>query len=535
MKMPSLLTLTLLFTATAPLAAQDAPPPAESTPPAASAPAGDPAPAQAAPAPAAEKPPAATTPNKEGPAETPKGSFADASGTMQQQLEESLAELSRLRDQIRDEQVPLSRKLNDLEGELADVRLEYQQTTRLLDSRTLDLSNLTSERKKREDEAAYLTNLLGEYVRNFESGLHIAEKQRYDKALETARLALENTELPRQQLYQAQVAVLDASLDRLGDALGGASFKGTAVAHGLVKAGTFVLVGPAAVFRSDDGQDVGSVEQRLGSLEPNVIPFGTPEDTAAAAQLVSTSEGQFPLDPTLGNAHKVEAVEETLTEHIAKGGPVMYPILALAAASFLVAVYKWIRLAAVRKPSRKRIEALLNAVAHHDEADVRQKVKAIPGPVGQMLATGVEHLHEPRELIEEVMYETVLATRLKVHRLLPFIAISTSSAPLLGLLGTVTGIINTFKLITVFGSGDVKTLSSGISEALITTEFGLIVAIPSLLLYAFLSRKARGIVDQMEKAALAFVNKVSKAPFESAGTPAPDSNPQPAALPGPAA
>jgi CBS domain-containing protein len=127
-----------------------------------------------------------------------------------------------------------------------------------------------------------------------------------------------------------------------------------------------------------------------------------------------------------------------------------------------------------------------------------------------MLAAGVQHIREPRELIEEVMYEKVLATRLKLERFLPFIAITAASAPLLGLLGTVTGIINTFKLITVFGSGDVKTLSGGISEALITTEFGLIVAIPSLLLHAFLSRKARGIVNQMEKAAVAFVNQVSK-------------------------
>jgi hypothetical protein len=72
----------------------------------------------------------------------------------------------------------------------------------------------------------------------------------------------------------------------------------------------------------------------------------------------------------------------------------------------------------------------------------------------------------------------------------------------------VTGIINTFKLITVFGSGDVKTLSGGISEALITTEFGLIVAIPSLLLHAFLSRKARRIVDGMEKAAVSMLNRI---------------------------
>ena len=134
------------------------------------------------------------------------------------------------------------------------------------------------------------------------------------------------------------------------------------------------------------------------------------------------------------------------------------------------------------------------------------------GPVGEMLVAGVEHLGEPRELVEEVLYEKVLGTRLRLNRFLPFVAISASSAPLLGLLGTVTGIMNTFTLMTVFGTGDVKTLSSGISEALITTEYGLIVAIPSLLMHGFLSRKARGVIDEMEKAAVAFVNQVSRTP-----------------------
>ena len=147
-------------------------------------------------------------------------------------------------------------------------------------------------------------------------------------------------------------------------------------------------------------------------------------------------------------------------------------------------------------------------------ATVREKEipNRLLGPVGVMLQNGVEHLHEPRDLIEEVMYEDVLKTRLKVEGLLPFISICAASAPLLGLLGTVTGIISTFKLITLFGSGDAKTLSGGISEALITTEFGLIVAIPSLLMHAFLSRKARGVIHQMEAAGVALVNQISKTP-----------------------
>jgi biopolymer transport protein ExbB len=130
------------------------------------------------------------------------------------------------------------------------------------------------------------------------------------------------------------------------------------------------------------------------------------------------------------------------------------------------------------------------------------------GPAGRMLHAGAKHHGEPRELIKEAMFEQILSARLKLQSWLPFVAICATSAPLLGLLGTVTGIMNTFSLMTEFGTGDPKTLSSGISEALITTEYGLIIAIPSLLLHAFLARKARGIIDDMEKKAMQFLNHI---------------------------
>jgi len=437
--------------------------------------------------------------------------FESAAEAVQRQLDESIAEIGALRARIAEEKIPLSRSLSAMESELVEVRLEYQQTTRLLDSRTLDLSNLRSEIESRREEATYLSNLLGEYIRNFGSRLHIAETHRYEEAMERAKLAPENSNLSQEEVYEAQAGLLATSLERLHDALGGTTFQGTAVdSGGLVKPGTFVLVGPAALFGAADETEIGTAEQRLGSLEPAAIGFANPEDTQAASQLIATGEGRFPLDPTLGNAHKIAATRETLWEHVQKGGLVMVPIFALAGAALLVALYKWAALSLVRKPSRRRINALLEAVARRDEEAATKCAKAVGGPVGRMLRAGVEHLQEPRELIEEVMYEQMLATRLKLQRMLPFIAICAASAPLLGLLGTVTGIINTFKLITVFGSGDVKTLSGGISEALVTTEFGLIVAIPSLLLHAFLSRKARGVINQMEKAAVAFVNQVGK-------------------------
>ncbi len=443
--------------------------------------------------------------------QAPEPTFGQAAGSVQKKLEDSLAELRALREQAAAEKIPLSRKLSELESQLSQVRLEYQQASRLVDTRTLDLTNLQNEIKSRREESAYLSNLLGEYIRNFESRLHIAEIQRYREALETAKLAAENTGLSEQDIYQAQAKLLDVSLNRLHDALGGTKFDGTAVdSSGSIHHGTFVLVGPAALFESDDGRNIGTAEQRLGSLEPAVIPFGTPADAQIATQFYIAARGYFLLDPTLGNAHKIEQTEETLIEHIKKGGPVMYPIFILAGAALCVGLLKWLSMAFIRNPSQKRIAALLKALSAHNQKFAIEAAQSIGGPAGEMLFVGAQHLDQPRELVEEVMYEKVLSMRLKLERFLPFIAISASAAPLLGLLGTVTGIINTFKLITVFGSGDVKTLSAGISEALITTEYGLIVAIPSLLIHAFLSRKARGVINQMEKAAIAMINQLSK-------------------------
>ena len=460
---------------------------------------------EAAPPPSAAAPTTATVPPPASP-----DAFGDASRGIAQQLQDSLKELDALRGQMAAEMVPLSRQLTALENQLADVRKQYQDKVRELDARTLGLGNLRGEIDAREKEATYLAGLLGEYQRNFESRLHVTELQRYRDAIATARLAAENTALSEQEIAEAQASLLAASLERLHDVAGGTRFEGTAVGEGgTVQRGRFVLVGPVAAFLPEQGPAT-TAEQRLGSLEPAAIAYPDPLQAQAAEALLRGGDGVLLLDPTLGNARKVAETEETLAEHIRAGGPVMIPIFILAGAALLVALAKWIGLSLVRMPSRRRVDELLKAVAAKDPAAAGKVVERMPGPVGRMLKAGVANLAEPRELIEEAMFETILSAKLRLTRFLPFIAVAAAAAPLLGLLGTVTGIITTFKLITVFGSGDVKSLSGGISEALITTEWGLIVAIPSLLIHAYLSRKARGIVDRMEGTALNFLNEVAR-------------------------
>lgn len=128
------------------------------------------------------------------------------------------------------------------------------------------------------------------------------------------------------------------------------------------------------------------------------------------------------------------------------------------------------------------------------------------GAISRVLAATLRNIDKDSEHIEDIISESILHENTWLDRFGSLILVFAAVAPLLGLLGTVTGMISTFDIITEFGTGDPKLLSSGISEALITTELGLIVAIPSLLFGNLLSGWASNIKSDMEQAALHVIN-----------------------------
>jgi biopolymer transport protein ExbB len=224
--------------------------------------------------------------------------------------------------------------------------------------------------------------------------------------------------------------------------------------------------------------------------------------------LTATGTGSLAFDPTLGNAFKLEALKETLYEKLAQGGPVMVPLLSLGFAALIVAIVKWFQFSRIRLVSENELQQVLQHLEKEESGAALKLAQGIPGLAGELLATGVEHFDEKKEYIEEILYEKMLGARSKLERGLPFLALAATTGPLMGLLGTVTGMIATFKLISSFGSGDPKLLAAGISEALMATATGMAVAIPALLLHAFMSRKAKGILGSMEQTSVGFVNGV---------------------------
>jgi biopolymer transport protein ExbB len=421
-------------------------------------------------------------------------------------LEKAMQELAAVRNEIKDQRIPLSREINRLEDEVIGKRREAERLLRLKDSRTIDLTALRNEVKIREDEVAYLASLLSEYSTAFNSRIHISELQVYGEAISKAQGAVEDVNLSRAEKFRQQFELVNTALERIEKLIGGHSFEGKAlVGEGVQRDGKFALFGPVTVFSSSDGQHAGLAERQEKGLEPVVIVIGE-EMTAAIKTLVASGKGELPFDPSGGDAIKIAQTEETVYEHIKTGGPVMIPILGIALVALIVAIIKFIELSSVKVATNADLATILNHVNSGNTDAAMQHASSIKGPFGDLLTAAVKHSSDSKELIEEVLYERMLNVQPKFEKMLPFIALTAGSAPLLGLLGTVTGMINTFKLITVFGTGDARSLSSGISEALVTTEFGLYVAIPALLLHAVLNRKAKGLVGRMEQLSVGFIN-----------------------------
>jgi biopolymer transport protein ExbB len=332
--------------------------------------------------------------------------------------------------------------------------------------------------------------------------------------LESVEKAAAAPDLSPAESFSRRSVLLSTALRRGETALGGELIEGKALdKQGRVQQGKVAVIGPVALFASASGTTAGLLQQELNKADPTVMPVGKTLDEASR-QLVMTGTGQLALDATLGNAFKLAALEDSLYEKLAKGGLVMIPLLGLGVAALLIALFKWLQLSRVRLVTEADLQKVLRHLEQRDPEKALAHARSIPGLAGDLLATAVEHVDEKKEYIEEVVYEKMLGARAKLERGIAFLALSATTGPLMGLLGTVMGMIATFKLISSFGSGDPKLLAAGISEALICTATGMAVAIPALLCHAFLSRKAKGIIGSMEQTAVGFINGVpeSEAP-----------------------
>ena len=432
--------------------------------------------------------------------------FDSASKQAKADLELALEELSSLRKAIASEKIPLLREVSTLENEVRQKDAELKRLRRLRDNSDLGLNRLREQVEANKAQNEYAAGLLDEFVRSFETRIHYSERQLYEAATEEAKLALEDSDMSQAARFNKQIEVIDAALDRLENLVGGYAFEGKALApSGDIERGTFAAFGPSVYFASGSSELAGIAITKLNAAEAAIANPGD-AFTNNIREFVTQDEGSIPADATLGKALKIAESNDSIAEHIGKGGSVGYVIIVLGLTCLLVGALKVREISNFHAPSSKETLTIIQSIESNDIKAAQETASNIPGAGGKLLKVGLEHLDEKRGTLEEILYEKILAVRPKLERYLPFMALTAAAAPLLGLLGTVTGMIKTFNLITIFGTGDAKSLSSGISEALVTTELGLIVAIPALIFHGLLARMARQKIGDMEQAAVSLVN-----------------------------
>lgn len=208
-----------------------------------------------------------------------------------------------------------------------------------------------------------------------------------------------------------------------------------------------------------------------------------------AAALQNATEGftRFGIDPTGpqgGTLLQALIASPDLVERWHQGGVVGYVITAIFGLAVLVSIWRFLALSTVAGKVRSQLKS--------QSANTNN-------PLGRVLKVAEDNPGIDGESLELKLEEAVLKERPPIEAYLGFIKIVSMVAPLLGLLGTVTGMIQTFQAITIYGAGDPTAMAGGISSALVTTVLGLIVAIPTVLIYAYLNGKAKSIVHVLEE------------------------------------
>lgn len=398
----------------------------------------------------------------------------------------STDELNELRAQIQNERLPMAAELERLRQEAVALRKQAQTLRRAQGLRQQERADLGADVSRLEQEKEFIEKVFEEYRRSLETRVLPAEVQYVEKSLPVDPQAW-----------------WDWSLEWLGQKQNGYRFEGQVLdAEGKVLAGEILVLGPVAYFINQNTG--GLVVSRPGSALPGL--YALPSQQKELRSFAQGNRALLPVDVSGGDAMKVADAKPGLVAHIRQGGVVVVPLLLIGVLALFISIRKAIDLRGLTVTVPPALREKLRGVDDQKAAELMTTLAREPQPLGGLMVAALQHRKASRTHLEEILHEHVLAVVPRLERSLGTLAVFGGVAPLLGLLGTVTGMIHTFQLVTLFGTGNAKTLSGGISEALVTTEVGLVIAIPILLVHAFLARKAKSLLGELEQSGLVLVN-----------------------------
>jgi len=272
-------------------------------------------------------------------------------------------------------------------------------------------------------------------------------------------------ELQREVTEQGRIVKFEADY---------ATADGERVRGEIVRVGVFNLAFPDGYLQYDSQTSNVTELQR----QPEQARY-----TGSTGDMVNSTEGsmvRFGLDVTRGGILALLVESPTITERVNQGGIVGYCIIGLGLFGLLIAFWRWLGLSS---DSRKV------------KAQLKSDSASTDNPLGRVLAAYESNREADTETMELKLSEAALKEMPGLTKGLLLIKVISAVAPLMGLLGTVTGMIKTFQVITLYGAGDPKMMAGGISQALMTTVLGLVVAIPMILIHTLVSGQSRKIVN----------------------------------------
>jgi biopolymer transport protein ExbB len=422
---------------------------------------------------------------------------------------ETEADLNRARQELSSTRSKSAQKEARLKGELAKLKAAIKTETALQASLQKELARISLERtqaaKVLREVSGDLREMAGHVRTAARELLSAAENSpvsaEYPKRMAKLKAVLQKGRMPGlgdiEQvigLYQQETKAASSIRRRQGTIVDTA---GRQTGAEILRIGVFTTIyrNKAEVGFLLPGPD----PRRLLAVKGQ-MPWGMKDSLQS---LMDGATNAAPLDISGGAALRSLARVPSVQQRIKSGGPLVWPILGVGALALLLLIERFFFLQRVRFNTDELMGRVSGYLLKGDLDSARESARAKKGrPVANVILAGLRLIGRSPETIETGLGEAMLRELPRLERSLTVLKVLAAVAPLLGLLGTVTGMINTFQVITVHGSGDPRLMAGGISEALITTQLGLAVAIPIMVFAALLSRRAQKAAGDMEEKAL---------------------------------
>ena len=401
----------------------------------------------------------------------------DAKQSILSDIKTAQRTLSKTQNSISKEQATLAKQIFTKQQSLSKLRAQAAVNRRLADENTLSLDQLQTRLDTWQQQQQYQLNLLSRFVRQNTSNSDSSNESTNNQNELLSRVVslINNQEQALYPQFKKQSVVLS---------------------NGELSQANTLQVGPVAWFSTQTPKLMGllNLDDESNALKVALVQ-STSDDNPLDNTLKQNGVGSTLLtfDPSLTHLVTSQAQQESPLEHLEKGGLWAIPIILFACFALTIALLKaaqLLRLSKIKMHSQMQLQQFFKAENSSEFAGMQQQL------------FNLTLQSEKGQVRDDQLFNQLIHDKHKLDNFIGAIAVTAAVAPLLGLLGTVSGMIETFKMMTLFGSGDPEVVSGGIAQALITTELGLVVAIPALVLNALLSRKAKAYYSQLEGFAL---------------------------------